>query len=58
MRTNFMALIKFFSTHGFSLRKMNFDILTLSDCVEAFEKKGWEAIIKGGHIVGFEREIT
>ena len=36
---------------------MNFDIITIQDCIEAFERRGWGVILEDGHVTGFERDL-
>lgn len=33
---------------------MNYEVITIEDCIENYEKKGKSAIIKAGQVVGFE----
>lgn len=35
---------------------MNWDKVTLEDCIEMCEKKGKSATVNDGHIIGFEQE--
>jgi hypothetical protein len=35
---------------------LNYDIVTILDCIEAYEKRGWGVILEDGHVTGFERK--
>ena len=36
--------------------KETMDNVTIDDCLELFERKGYQTIIEDGHVVQFERE--
>ena len=36
---------------------MNYDEVTIEDCIEMYEKKGKYTIIKRGGVIGFEKEV-
>lgn len=35
---------------------MNYEIVTIQDCIEAYELRGWGVILENGQVVGFESE--
>lgn len=35
---------------------MNLDAVTLQDCIEYFEMKGYQTVINDGKVVGFKKE--
>lgn len=34
---------------------MNLEIITIEDCLDAYEKRDWRVIIENGQVVGFEK---
>ena len=36
---------------------MNYEGVTIEDCIEMYEKKGKCTIIKRGGVIGFEKEV-
>lgn len=34
---------------------MNYDIVTIQDCLEAYNRRGWGVILEHGHVTGFEK---
>lgn len=34
---------------------MNYEIITIQDCIEAHEKRGWGVILENGQVIGFEK---
>lgn len=35
---------------------VNYDIITIEDCIEAYELRGWRVLLESGQVVGFEKE--
>jgi hypothetical protein len=35
---------------------MNYDIITIQDCLDAYEMRGWGVIIEDGQVTGFESQ--
>lgn len=35
---------------------MNYDIVTIQDCEEAYKRRGWGVVLEAGHVTGFENE--
>jgi hypothetical protein len=36
---------------------MNYEIVTIQDCLDMYEKKGQAAIIENGQVTGFGKEV-
>ena len=34
---------------------MNLEIITIEDCLEAYELRGWGVILEDGQVTGFEK---
>ena len=35
---------------------MNYDIITIDDCLEMLDRKGCVTVIENGRVIGFEKE--